>query len=535
MSAPMPPDAGASCALGAPLADSNASAAGVCLGPGTLCPGGRFVGGSGSKPVCEYDANVSGYAVLLTIISILMVFERLKHWLMRTVPRSYMPVMHAMFGELSALGFVSLVAFLFEFEPEGSSSVLDGIGHSVGLGHEIHYTFVRLHFLLFGVSVGFICLCLFILFANLRHNRPYKVWSEQLEAGTEVLHLLPQVGEHEPETRWMHAQTIKDKKETFLRLFMRFTDPETISRGQVKIPPNFNLGHYLTLQSSHVISSLIQIEALDWFVIVLLAGIQFFAWYLSAIVGGPDGGLLVFCFFDLLMLVAALIIDCKLHWIVCQLIPVLDNHKLDTEISVRGSVKSLLEGAKLSVTGYLQPKALRMGHRCTTFVPGSYEMDRPLSRLPSNFSRLPSNPVSPGSPSKAAPPTHKGMMRKRGRINSAYQDRFFVLADGTLTYYDSERAYAKGCRAKGSMNVSAANLRSQQVADGARREFEWVLHDEVTGRTLECACFSAQDRDKWLQVDLPCGCLCEIRCESVRVRESPHTREREYAGGIAHV
>jgi hypothetical protein len=41
-------------------------------------------------------------------------------------------------------------------------------------------------------------------------------------------------------------------------------------------------------------------------------------------------------------------------------------------------------------------------------------------------------------------PTHTGVMRKRGRINTAYQDRFFVLADGTLQYYSSQRAYTKG-------------------------------------------------------------------------------------------
>jgi hypothetical protein len=92
----------------------------VCLGPGTLCEGGEFIGGSGAKPLCRYPTTVAGYAVLLTIISILMFFERLKHILIHTVPRSYMPVMNAMFGELSSLGFVSLVAFFFEFEPPGT-------------------------------------------------------------------------------------------------------------------------------------------------------------------------------------------------------------------------------------------------------------------------------------------------------------------------------------------------------------------------------------------------------------------------------
>ena len=103
--------------MGAPVVGYGKA---VCLGPGKICPGGRQIGGTGDNPLCKYPANPAGYVVLLFLISLLMLFERLKHWLMRSVPRSYMPVMHAMFGELSSLGFVSLVAFFFEYEPPGN-------------------------------------------------------------------------------------------------------------------------------------------------------------------------------------------------------------------------------------------------------------------------------------------------------------------------------------------------------------------------------------------------------------------------------
>lgn len=103
--------------------------------------------------LCKFAKSRAAQLLLLTIISIMMAFERLKHWLMRSVPRSYTPVMHAMFGELSSLGFVSLVVFLLEVEPEGYPSLLDRLGRSVGLGHDVHNTFVRIHYLLFGVSV----------------------------------------------------------------------------------------------------------------------------------------------------------------------------------------------------------------------------------------------------------------------------------------------------------------------------------------------------------------------------------------------
>jgi hypothetical protein len=83
----MSPDT-SSCVLGAPLGETlgghnasaleshNTSELHVCLGPGPLCPGGAFVEGTGRNPVCVYPPNLSGYAVLLTIISIMMAFER---------------------------------------------------------------------------------------------------------------------------------------------------------------------------------------------------------------------------------------------------------------------------------------------------------------------------------------------------------------------------------------------------------------------------------------------------------------------------
>ena len=46
---------------------------------------------------------------------------------------------------------------------------------------------------------------------------------------------MPEFGEHTPETRWMHRQSIKDRMEIYMRIFMRFTDPETISPGDVPI------------------------------------------------------------------------------------------------------------------------------------------------------------------------------------------------------------------------------------------------------------------------------------------------------------
>jgi hypothetical protein len=108
----------------------------------------------------------------------------------------------------------------------------------------------------------------------------------------------------------------------------------------------------------------------------------------------------VFFFYDLLIVVLALAIDCKLHWIVCQLasipekcstlslyivndyvkytraltfanlcqIPVREDHELEKDVSLRSSVISLLGGATQGLIKFWRPNALRRARRRTTFV-----------------------------------------------------------------------------------------------------------------------------------------------------------------------
>ena len=51
-------------------------------------------------------------------------------------------------------------------------------GDSMNMGHELHLIFVQLHFLLFGVSMAFLCLSLLILFGKLRES--LHAWSCKL-------------------------------------------------------------------------------------------------------------------------------------------------------------------------------------------------------------------------------------------------------------------------------------------------------------------------------------------------------------------
>jgi len=300
----------------------------VCLGPGYLCSGGTFVEGPGSKPVCKYDASPASFILFMFLISIIIIFEKIKNMIHHAVPKAYMPVIHAIFAELSTLGFVSLIAFLLNFSISSEKSLMDKVGYSISLGHELHNMFEHMHWLLFGVTATFLCLSLFLLRVNLSQLRRYESWSDQIEEGVDVLHLSPNVGQHEPRLGWMRWTSRRDEMEVFLRVFSRFVDVEAVlSNSEVEIPKDFNLGLYLMKRSSAIISAIIQISPLDWLVLLLLSFVAWIAWYVNAGESTTDGGYVCFWIYDILLLLLALAVDYKLHTIMLALVPVDPNNE----------------------------------------------------------------------------------------------------------------------------------------------------------------------------------------------------------------
>eukprot|EP00960_Hanusia_phi_P046026 757579-Hanusia_phi.AAC.2 len=273
--------------------------------------------GSGSKPICKYDARFSYVGVLRRGCD--CTGQSVIH---HAVPKAYMPVIHAIFAELSTLGFVSLIAFLLNF------SFSTEVGYSINLGHELHNMFEHMHWLLFGVTATFLCLSLFLLKVNLSQLRRYESWSDQIEEGVDVLHLSPYVGQHEPALRWMRWTSRRDEMEIFLRIFSRFVDAEAVlSNSEVEVPKDFNLGLYMMKRSSVVISAIIEISPLDWLLLLLLAFVAWISWYVNYGKSSTDGGYVCFWIYDLLLLLLALAVDYKLHNIMLALMPVDPNQQ----------------------------------------------------------------------------------------------------------------------------------------------------------------------------------------------------------------
>ena len=88
----------------------------------------------------------------------------------------------------------------------------------------------------------------------------------------------------------------------------------------------------------------------------------------------------------------------------------------------------------------------------------------------------------------------QGSVRKRGKFNKSYKERFFVLLDGKIMYYHDESSFHQGFRPEGSISVLKAEIEKQpQTEDG----FIFTVHDTLSNRNFTCACDLFSEREAW--------------------------------------
>ena len=108
---------------------------------------------------------------------------------------------------------------------------------------------------------------------------------------------------------------------------------------------------------------------------------------------------------------------------------------------------------------------------------------------------------------------YEGEVRKRGQVNPAFQRRYFVLpGDGTLKYYKSKKAFDMDTTAfAGSIackGLVSHEPREQQASSASI--FPFTLTD-ATGKQIECACDSLQQRTAWHRAILQVCATCQKR------------------------
>ena len=130
-------------------------------------------------------------------------------------------------------------------------------------------------------------------------------------------------------------------------------------------------------------------------------------------------------------------------------------------------------------------------------------------------------PVSSLDVAKSNTPRSFGFLRKRGETNTAYQQRYFNLQDGVVSYFKDEIAYATGKEPNGSFSLRAqpgAKPPYVEASPGAD-DHEFVVHtfsgpeqrqrrsslfagmmgkDNSGHRSYICQAESKEDMERWI-------------------------------------
>ena len=278
-------------------------------------------------------ASPPGVAIFCTLVFLCLFFNRAKRGLLDYVSARYRPVIHAFFEELSVLGFVSFLAFLFEKEWDEDDSLIVIIGEWIapGYGGVLHTTLSHLHYMLFGISMSFVLVCTLLLAMSAAHFGKCMRWSSQIETHMDP-RSQPCTGKIGPSISWIRPWSVAEEREIFLRLFVRFVDPRDALAGETAIPKDFNLGEYWTIVSATTIARVVTVSPGLWLTIIALGVVAWAVHYRELQAYGGSGQddhsgnsttLLygVFWTFEGLLLISAIAFHFWIHSIMTSLIP----------------------------------------------------------------------------------------------------------------------------------------------------------------------------------------------------------------------
>lgn len=92
-----------------------------------------------------------------------------------------------------------------------------------------------------------------------------------------------------------------------------------------------------------------------------------------------------------------------------------------------------------------------------------------------------------------APPRKEGWVFKQGEVNKAFQQRWFVLQDGCVTYYKQKESK----NAQGSFSVYGAEVKLAQPKGKIREGFQVTV---TTGRTYTLRVESEEECAEWVEL-----------------------------------
>ena len=93
--------------------------------------------------------------------------------------------------------------------------------------------------------------------------------------------------------------------------------------------------------------------------------------------------------------------------------------------------------------------------------------------------------------------TLAGVVRKRGQINTAFAERYFVLAAGVLQYYASKKELELNKKPRGELMCKGLRVGVDWSAGSLKNGFEFTITD-ARGKRVVCSVPREADREIWV-------------------------------------
>jgi len=100
-----------------------------------------------------------------------------------------------------------------------------------------------------------------------------------------------------------------------------------------------------------------------------------------------------------------------------------------------------------------------------------------------------------------------GIVKKRGRFNTSYKERFFVLTSDVLEYYDDIQVYlanmSERLGTKVKVSLSTRHLKvspgTPTGVDNSSDGYHFTIESTFDSKVFECACKDKDGRDMWVR------------------------------------
>lgn len=262
------------------------------------------------------------------LILVTITFEFIHEEIIEKCPKEMKPMIDSLFGEMTILGFLSLVTFMFS-----SAGILTQISTLVfGEGEEeskrLQELLENIHFLIFFVMILFICLVLLLLRMGTKVVNEWHVMNGDVQNRSTLQRMREEYLNHEPKHNWWNFTRIGGEYHERFFMFLSLRKEFILARSSTppfapadkakQLPEDFDYAEYLTIHLGIFLAHIIHLPPITWAALGIL--VLFFYVVALVIHSNPIAMCLLWLLFGVILLVLVMVVDSKCHTILSYLL-----------------------------------------------------------------------------------------------------------------------------------------------------------------------------------------------------------------------